>query len=93
MRKWGGNSAARLVVAVLDKYGDRCHLCGGPGADSADHLIVRSRGGPDTLDNLRPVHHNTGPQCNRRRVNMSMQEWAERYGTPNTEPLPPSRDW
>lgn len=92
MRKWGGDQAKRLVAAVLDHYGDRCHLCGRPGADSADHVIPRSRGGPDTLANLRPVHHNTGPRCNRRRGPMTMQEWAAKHGRP-VESLPPSREW
>ena len=54
--KWGGRRAARLRAATLDAYGTVCHLCGRPGADSADHLIPRSLGGLDTLDNLRPAH-------------------------------------
>ncbi|GMV27712.1 MAG: HNH endonuclease [Phycisphaerae bacterium] len=54
--KWGGRRAARLRAATLDAYGTVCHLCGRPGADSADHLIPRALGGPDTLDNLRPAH-------------------------------------
>lgn len=93
MRKWGGKRAAGLVAATLAEYGTRCHLCGGPGADSADHVIPRERGGPDTLANLRPVHHNTPPRCNRRRQNMTMQEWKDRHGHPAADPLPPSRDW
>lgn len=55
-QKWGGRRAARLRAATLDAYGTVCHLCGRPGADSADHLIPRALGGPDTLDNLRPAH-------------------------------------
>lgn len=93
MAKWGGRPAARLVAATLTKYGDRCHLCGRPGADSADHVIPRTRGGPDTIDNLRPVHHDVEPRCNRRRLNMTMQEWAGRFGRPPPDPLPPSRRW
>lgn len=93
VRKWGGRPAARLIAAALALYGDRCHLCGGSGADSADHVIPRSRGGPDTLDNLRPVHHRRGPRCNLRRRSMTMQEWRDRYGRPDPDPLPPSRQW
>ena len=63
MSKWGGRRAARLREATLDAYGTVCHLCGRDGADSADHLIPRSLGGPDTLDNLRPAHLS----CNQRR--------------------------
>lgn len=54
--KWGGRRADRLRRATLEAYGTTCHLCGRPGADSADHLIPRSLGGPDTLENLRPAH-------------------------------------
>lgn len=60
---WGGRRAARLRAATLDAYGTVCHICGRPGADSADHLIPRSQGGPDTLANLRPAHRS----CNSRR--------------------------
>ncbi|ANA87604.1 polynucleotide kinase [Gordonia phage Jeanie] len=63
MSKWGGRRAARLRAATLEAYGTTCHLCGRPGADSADHLIPRALGGPDTLDNLRPAHL----ACNQRR--------------------------
>lgn len=62
-REWGGRRAQRLRRLVLDVYGDVCHLCGRRGADTADHLVPRSRGGTDTLDNLRPAHF----RCNARR--------------------------
>ena len=77
MRKWGGKVAARLVRATLATYGTECHLCNEPGATSADHLIPRSRGGPDTLDNLRPVHL----ACNQRRGDMTLAEYRARYGS------------
>lgn len=93
MSKWGGSLAAGLVRATLATYGDRCHLCGRPGADSADHVVPRERGGPDTLANLRPVHHNARPRCNRRRGAMTMQEWRHRHGLPDPPDLAPSRDW
>lgn len=56
---------------VLDKYGTICHLCeeevdltlprlsGTPGWQlglHVDHVIPISKGGPDTLDNVRPSH-------------------------------------
>lgn len=93
MAKWGGAAGAALVRATLAHYGDRCHLCGRPGADSADHVIPRERGGPDALANLRPVHHNRPPRCNRRRGAMTMGEWRERHGLPGPPLLPPSREW
>ena len=77
MGKWGGRPAARLVRATLATYGTECHLCNEPGATSADHLIPRSRGGPDTLENLRPVH----PACNQRRGDRTLAEYRARYGT------------
>ena len=93
MGKWGGRRAQRLVSAVLAVHGDRCHLCGGRGADSADHVIPRERGGPDTVENLRPVHHDVLPKCNRRRGNKTMQEWKDTHGRPDPVPLDPSRPW
>ena len=56
---WGGRRSQALRALVLQRDHDDalgyapCHWCGAP-ADSADHWpIPRSRGGPDTLDNLR----------------------------------------
>ena len=73
-RSWvrGGSSRwRRLVTLCIAMYGVRCHLCGlvvcpwcgRPGADTADHVIPKSRGGLDDLDNLRPAHR----CCNVRR--------------------------
>ncbi|WP_341257684.1 HNH endonuclease signature motif containing protein [Gordonia malaquae] len=82
------------MQATLDHYGDVCHLCGAAGADSADHIIPRERGGPDTLDNLRPVHHSAGPRCNRHRLHMTLDEWRRRHGPPvAARELEPSRKW
>lgn len=53
---WGGTLAAKLTRATLAEYGNRCHLCGLPGATTADHLVPRSKGGSDELANLRPAH-------------------------------------
>jgi len=40
-----------------------CTICGGPGANSADHILSLMAGGTSDLDNLRPVH----TRCNSRR--------------------------
>lgn len=60
---WLGRYAQRLVRLTLTTYGTVCHLCQRGGATSADHLLPRSRGGLDTLTNLRPAH----ARCNARR--------------------------
>lgn len=55
-RRW----RERVVPAVVRRDGGVCHLCGQPGATSADHLIPRSHGGTNQLANLAAVH----PRCN-----------------------------
>ena len=42
--------------AILLSKPQNCWKCGLPGADSADHVIPRSRGGSNALSNLRPAH-------------------------------------
>jgi 5-methylcytosine-specific restriction endonuclease McrA len=59
------------IKQVLEKYGTMCHLCnqqidlkasrrvGRPGWERGlhiDHVIEISKGGPDTLENVRPAH-------------------------------------
>lgn len=39
-----------------------CWRCGEPGADTADHVIPRARGGSNKIENLRPAHES----CNKR---------------------------
>lgn len=43
-------------TAVLKRDDDQCHICGGIGADQADHLIPVSQGGTHELANLAPIH-------------------------------------
>lgn len=45
----------KLRKAVLAES-DVCHLCGGGGADSADHIVPKAAGGTDDLSNLAPAH-------------------------------------
>jgi 5-methylcytosine-specific restriction endonuclease McrA len=55
---WGGAHSVRKRKQVLAEYGNVCWLCGQPvpGLPSADHVIPRSRGGSDDIENLRPAH-------------------------------------
>lgn len=46
----------RLRRQVLERDRHVCWICGEAGADSADHLVPVSKGGTDTLDNLKAAH-------------------------------------
>lgn len=89
MSGWGGRVAQRLVLLTLATYGTRCHLCGQDGANSADHLIPRSRGGLDLLENLRPAHRS----CNYARGDMPLDRWFAAHPLPVTTSAAPSRRW
>lgn len=67
MPNWGGRRSQRKRQQVLEVYGNICWLCHQPipGLPSADHVIPRSRGGTDDIENLRPAH----PSCNYARGN------------------------
>jgi hypothetical protein len=62
MRKWAGPQVRQLIDLTLSTKGTTCHLCGLPGADSADHDPPRSvlvRAGvanPDAAVYLFPAH-------------------------------------
>lgn len=62
MKTWGGRRVRLLVQLVLEVKGTTCHLCGLPGADSADHdpprsvLVASGCPDPDALEYLHPAH-------------------------------------
>jgi len=85
---WGGRKVGRLRGLVLAEYGDTCHLCGHPGADTVDHIIPRSRGGTDDLDNLRPAHLS----CNSARRDVALSSWHREH-RPSARRAAPSREW
>jgi 5-methylcytosine-specific restriction endonuclease McrA len=70
----GPTKRARVNATLLGRDGPLCWLCGDrmdfrldesgtmPGV-SCDHVVPRSHGGPDSVDNLRLAH----PSCNRAR--------------------------
>ncbi|WP_084653994.1 HNH endonuclease [Nocardia altamirensis] len=85
---WSGRRAQALRLLCLATYGSTCHLCGRRGATTADHVIPRSKGGTDALENLRPAHKS----CNSSRGDMWLHEWyaTRRYQATTSAP---SREW
>lgn len=68
-----GRPWRRTVALVLRRDNGICHLCGGAGADSADHLIPVAEGGTDALSNLAAAHHTVAPHCNRIRGTLPVE--------------------
>lgn len=88
MGSWSGRRSRRLVEATLARYGTVCHLCGRPGATTADHVIPRSAGGDDSIENLRPAH----ARCNSSRADRSLASWFEAHPMKRAR-AEPSRRW
>jgi 5-methylcytosine-specific restriction endonuclease McrA len=88
---WPGNARRRLALVglVLRVKGRTCHLCGQPGATTADHVVPWSHGGRNTLDNLEPAHSG----CNNVRQDTPLVDWFASHPVV-TRPAPaPSREW
>lgn len=51
-RRW----REKTVPRVLRRDHGICHLCGQPGADTADHLVPAAHGGDETMANLKAAH-------------------------------------
>lgn len=64
---WEQQRRARLVIA---KHHGICHICGDTGADEADHVIPLQQGGPDTIENMRPIH---GSPCHQEKTQREAQ--------------------
>ena len=56
VRCWAGDLVRRSRRLAFATYGDTCHLCGGAGADTVDHLVPLSMGGTHDPSNLRVAH-------------------------------------
>jgi 5-methylcytosine-specific restriction endonuclease McrA len=69
-RTWQRRTVPRETRAiVINTHGRVCHLCRGsilPAELSIDHVVPRSRGGSDAVENLRPAHI----RCNRIKDNL-----------------------
>ena len=59
-RRWREHTVPR----ILRRDNGICHICGQPGADTADHIIPVAHGGTDDDTNLAAAHHRP---CNVRR--------------------------
>lgn len=76
MSSWSGRRATELTSACLTMKGRLCHLCGLPGANSADHdpprqdLLELGVPDPDDLAYLFPAHL----KCNQRRARRQVTE-------------------
>jgi len=59
----------KISKAVIARDNGICHICGLPGANSADHIIPHAKGGSDEMINLRAAHM----KCNEKK-RASMQK-------------------
>lgn len=55
-RTVSGWEQQRRAQRVMRRHDGICHVCGRPGSDEVDHVIPLEQDGPDTEDNLRPIH-------------------------------------
>ena len=71
-RTVSGWEQQRRAQRVLEQHDGICHVCKRPGSDTVDHVIPLAEGGPDTADNLRPIHakpcHETKTQAEAQRA-------------------------
>ena len=86
MPKRTGRPWQRVKARVIKRDHGICHLCGQPGADSADHLTPVALGGAlYDMTNLAAVHHNVQPRCNRVRGTGSIQQARTRLHSAPTD--------
>lgn len=80
-----GRPWRRIKARVVRRDAGICHLCGKPGADSADHVIPAAHGGTNAMSNLKAVHHDVYPNCNRIRGDRPVDEVREEMRGHSTE--------
>lgn len=79
---WGGRKAQEYTARVLEEYGTICRLCGLDGADTADHIVPRSKGG-DLYDitNGRPAHGSCNYSRGNRDVTVNIETGLDFFKT------------
>lgn len=64
------------VRQLVQQYGGNCYLCHKPFKSkkdiTLDHLIPKSKGGTNDIENLRLAHS----ECNEAKKNLSLEEYA-----------------
>lgn len=64
------------INRLVSQYGGKCYLCHESFKSkkeiTLDHLIARSKGGQDAIENMRLAHE----RCNKEKKNMSLEEYA-----------------
>ncbi|GAB2558727.1 HNH endonuclease [Leucobacter ruminantium] len=85
MAEWGGRRAQAYTAEVLETYGTICRLCGLDGADTADHIVPRSKGG-DLYDitNGRPAHLSCNSSRGNRDVEVKIESGLAFFKTTDT---------
>ncbi len=74
MSNWGGTEAKNLGILCREEYGFICHLCHKVITEeefSTDHVVPRSKGGTNSIENLRPAHR----ACNSARQDRSIEDY------------------
>lgn len=74
----GGKRRADAVARLIERDGDHCWYCGftfdeGDRACTIDHVIPRSQGGPNAIENLRLACY----YCNNRRARFPLGEYEK----------------
>lgn len=64
------------INKLVSQYGGKCYLChetfNSKSDITIDHLVPKSKGGTDSIDNLRLAHE----KCNNAKNSMSLEEYA-----------------
>jgi 5-methylcytosine-specific restriction endonuclease McrA len=76
-----GRPWQRRKARIIRRDSGICHLCGQPGADTADHLIPWSQGGSDHDTNLAAAHI----RCNQRRGTRTIEQARLELNTTTTQ--------